>query len=704
MNLWLVTAQDAPGSALARGLEQAGWSCTRFADGEALIGADGKPDAVVLVEPCPPWGAAGLLSRIRATEQDGGRPVLVLGADGLSSSSYGPEESFKALGDHVALAPFLALATAFTVVIIAAAYSRIIEHFPFGGGGYVVATRLLGPAAGVVSGSALMVDYVLTITTSIASGADAIFSFVPPAMHGWKLPVEFLAIAVLVVLNLRGVRESVTILAPIFLLFLGTHVVLIGGSILSRADEAHAVTEQVRGGLSSGVATLGMAGMLALFLRAYSMGAGTYTGIEAVSNGLQIMREPKVETARRTMVLMAVSLSLTAGGITLGYLLLHVSPVTGQTMNAVLADRFAGAFHLGGLPVGRWFVLLTLLSESLLLFVAAQAGFIDGPRVMANMAVDSWAPHRFAQLSDRLTMQNGVLLMGGSSLLALVYTHGDISTLVMLYAINVFITFSLSQLAMCRFWYRERKNRPDWRRQGAIHVVGLVLCLGILMVNLYEKFLEGAWVTVVVTGAVVAVFTWTRAHYRKVQENLRRLDSILSSMPQSSTPARALDPKKPTAALLVGGYAGLGVHSLLTIQRLFPNYFQNFVFLSVGVIDSATFKDIAEVVEVKERTRKALDEYVSLAQGLGLAATSRMSLGTEAVDAATQLCREVAKEFPRSLFFAGKLVFEQERWYQRILHNETAYQIQRRLQFAGLNAMVLPVRLLESEAPTSQAA
>jgi len=110
------------------------------------------------------------------------------------------------------------------------------------------------------------------------------------------------------------------------------------------------------------------------------------------------------------------------------------------------------------------------------------------------------------------------------------------------------------------------------------------------------------------------------------------------------------------------------------------------------------------VVEVKERTRKSLDEYVSLAHGLGLAATSRMSLGTEAVDAATQLCREVAKEFPRTLFFAGKLVFEQERWYQRILHNETAYQIQRRLQFAGLNAMVLPVRLLESEGAAAQAA
>jgi len=203
---------------------------------------------------------------------------------------------------------------------------------------------------------------------------------------------------------------------------------------------------------------------------------------------------------------------------------------------------------------------------------------------------------------------------------------------------------------------------------------------------------------------VVGIFAWTRSHYRKVQENLRRLDSILTSMPKSSVPARALDPRKPTAVLLVGGYAGLGVHSLLTIQRLFPNYFQNFVFLSVGVIDSATFRDIAEVVEVKERTQASLDEYVALAQGLGLAATARMAMGTEAVETATQLCREVAKEFPRALFFAGKLVFEEEHWYQRVLHNETAYQIQRRLQFAGLNAMVLPVRLLENEGAAKAAA
>jgi amino acid transporter len=628
-----------------------------------------------------------------------------LGADGLSSSAYGPEEAFKALGQHTYLAVGLAVATAFTVFIIAAAYGRIIEHFPFGGGGYIVATRLLGPSAGVVSGSALMVDYVLTITTSVAGGADAIFSFVPPPLHGWKLPVEFLAIGILVVLNLRGVRESVTILAPIFATFLVTHAVLILGAVLSRTGELQAVSHQVSTGVSNGLATLGAGGLLALFLRAYSMGAGTYTGIEAVSNGLQIMREPKVETAKRTMVLMATSLALTAAGITLGYLLLHVSPVEGKTMNAVLAVRFAAGFQVAGLPIGQWFVWITLASEALLLFVAAQAGFIDGPRVMANMAVDSWAPHRFAQLSDRLTMQNGVVMMGVSSLLALLYTRGDITTLVTLYAINVFVTFSLSQLAMCRYWFRDRAKHPDWVRQISIHVVGFILCFGILAVNVFEKFEQGAWVTVVVTGGVVGIFVLIRRHYRHVEQSLRRLDEILPSLPHAvPVPERPLEPGKPTAVLLVGGYAGLGVHSLLTIQRLFPRYFQNFVFLSVGVIDSATFKDSDEVLEVKERTRDSLEKYVALAHGLGLAATARMAMGTEAVETATQLCQDVSKEFPRALFFAGKLVFEQEHWYQRLLHNETAYQLQRRLQFAGLNAMVLPVRMLETETQVAAAA
>ena len=146
----------------------------------------------------------------------------------------------------------------------------------------------------------------------------------------------------------------------------------------------------------------------------------------------------------------------------------------------------------------------------------------------------------------------------------------------------------------------------------------------------------------------------------------------------------------------MGGYSGLGIHSLLAVQRLFPGYFKNFVFLSVGVIDSASFVNVEAVDEVRDHTAADLKRYVELALGLGLAADSRMTVGTEAVATAADLCVRIAAEFPKSLFFAGKLIFEREHWYQRLLHNETAYQLQRRLQFAGLNAMVLPVRVTEA--------
>ena len=620
-----------------------------------------------------------------------------LGADGLSSSAYGPDEAFRALGAHGYLAVALALATAVTVLVISIAYAQIIKRFPFGGGGYVVATEFLGARAGVVSGAALLVDYILTISVSIASGGDAIFSFLPPGAGAWKLPIEGAAVGVLILLNLRGVKESVTILAPIFGLFILTHVILVFGGIGSHLLDVPRVAGEVAGGFRSGVAELGALGLFAVFVRAYSMGAGTYTGIEAVSNGIQIMREPKVQTARRTMSLMAASLAVTAAGILVCYLLFRAAPEQGKTMNAVLLERFAGSWRIGGLEVGRGFVVVALLAEAALLVVAAQAGFIDGPRVMANMATDSWLPHRFAQLSDRLTTQNGVLLMGVASLATLLHTHGDITTLVTMYSINVFVTFSLSQAAMLRYWIR---NRGEGRRRGfAIHGVAFALCVAILAGTVYEKGEQGGWITIAVTGLVIGLCFLIRRHYRAVQANLKRLDTILEVMPpHPGGPRPVLDPKAPTAVLLVGGYGGLGVHALLTVQRTFPGFFRNFVFVSVGVVDSAAMKGIEEVDRVRLRTQEGLERYVELAHRLRLAADLRMDVGTEATETAERLCLDVAREFPRSVFFAGKLVFQKERWFQRVLHNETATQLQRRLQLGGLNAMVLPVRVLAEAA------
>ena len=610
-----------------------------------------------------------------------------LGADGLSSSAYGPDEAYRALTGHTELAVILALATALTVFIISYSYSRIIEHFPSGGGGYVVATKLLGAPFGVISGSALLVDYVLTITVSIASGAAQIFSFLPIAWRPWMVPVETVAIVVLVMLNLRGVRESIQILVPIFLVFVAAHVVVILGSFIKHATELPAVMTKVGNDLHQGASVLGFGAMFLILARAYSRGAGTYTGIEAVSNGLQIMREPRIPTAKRTMLYMAVSLAVTAGSILLIYLLLGVTVEEGKTLNAVMVER---------LGFGQWFVILTLVSEAALLFVAAQTGFIDGPRVMANMAMDRWLPHRFASLSDRLTMHYGIILMGAASLGLLWFTRGNIDALVTMYSINVFVTFSLTQVGMVKFWIANRRSHSGWKRSLSIHSIGLVLCVSILTIVVVEKFGEGAWLTVLITSGLILFCVLIRKHYRLVSLKLRSLTEMLKDIPMpeaASTEPVMLDRRKPTAALLVEDYNGLGIHSLLSITKQFPGYFQQVIFVSVAVLDSGNFKGAQEVENMEAEKRKALGQYVALARGLGLAADSRMEVGTEAVDEAEKLCTELSREFPRMTFFAGKLVFQREKWYQRILHNETGYAIQRRLQWQGLSTVVLPVRV-----------
>ncbi|HJX64590.1 MAG TPA: APC family permease [Polyangia bacterium] len=619
-----------------------------------------------------------------------------LGADGLSSSSYGPDESFRSLleqGNTTYLAAFMALATALTVFVMSYAYSRIIEHFPTGGGGYAVASKLLGQKAGLLSGSALLVDYILTISVSIASGGDAVFSMLPLAWHTWKVPIEFTVITLLIVLNIRGVKESVTPLVPIFAIFVITHLVLILGGLGSHIGQAPQVATELTQQFSRSIHSYGAFGVFIIFMTAYSRGAGTYTGIEAVSNGLPMMREPRVTTGKRTMVYISVSLAFTAGGILLCYLLFGTHPQAGKTLNGVLVESFAGNWRVFGLPMGKVFVALTLASESALLFVAAQTGFIGGPQLMSNMAVDSWLPRRFASLSDRLTTKDGVVLLGLAAVAVLVYAHGSVDTLVIMYAINVFITFSLSQLGMCRFWLRERSRDAKWARHILIHVIGLVMCLVILTFTIVIKFSQGAWLTLLVTTALIVVCLLVKSHYREVARQLAMLDADLDNLVGLDGNGGEPDPSKPTAVLLVAKYGGLGVHSMLSIQRTYPGYFSNLVFVSVAVHDSGTFKGAAEVDSQRRQVEETLQKYVALAKSLGWNSSYRMAEGLDAVYEASRLCIRIADEFPRVVFFAGKLIWKRETWIQKILHNETAYQVERRLHWKGLAMAVLPVRV-----------
>jgi L-asparagine transporter-like permease len=610
-----------------------------------------------------------------------------LGADGLSSSCYGPEEAFRTLGAHTYLALALALATAATVFVISFAYSRIIEEFP-NGGGYVVAMKLLGERVGVVSGCALLVDYVLTITVSIAAAVDALFSFLP-FDPSWKVPIECGLIVLLIVLNMRGVRESVLALIPIFIVFVVTHLILIGGGIVLKLPEVGATARTIGGGLQDGVSTVGAWGVILLFLHAYSLGSGTYTGIEAVSNAVPIMREPRVESAKRTMVYMASSLAFTAGGLILCYLLWKVAYVPNQTMNAALARQFVGT-----VPGGTVFVIVTLLAEGALLVVGAQAGFIGGPRVLANLATDSWVPRRFGALSERLTTQNGIALMGAAAIAALFYTRGDVRALVIMYSINVFLTFSLSMFGMARKWWRTPGRGRQRRRRLALFGGALALCATILVITVAEKFLEGGWLTLCVTGGLVLVCFLIRRHYRGVARALGSLYASLEDIPLSAEPAQApVDPRGRTAAFLVAGYGGLGIHTVLNSLRMFEGGFKNIVFLSVAVIDSGVFKGADEIEALKAKTGETLRKYEELGRGLGIPSTSRFALGTDVVAEAEKLCLEVARDFSRTTFFLGKITFAREAWYHRWLHNETAFAVQKRLELAGKPIVVMPARL-----------
>ena len=620
-----------------------------------------------------------------------------LGADGITSSCYGPEEAYLALGHHTVLAIFVAVATVFTIFIVSGSYAQIIEQFPSGGGGYIVASKLLGEKAGVVSGAALVIDYVLTITMSVAAGVDAVFSFLPLSWGAYKLVFDAAVIVTLIWLNLRGVKESVAVLTPIFMAFMLSHIPLVLYGVLHHMDALPAVAQAVRSDFTESVRSIGWIGAGALLIRSYTMGAGTYTGIEAVSNSMQTLREPRVHTGRKAMLYMALSLSFLAGGIILGYVLNDVRPAAGKTLNAVLFGKLSANIFPSQGHIAAALLAFVLAAEAALLFVAAQTGFIDGPQVLSNMAIDSYMPHRFAHLSERLVRKYGVYFMGGMAFLMLYITGGAVKYLVIMYSINVFITFSLSQFGMCIHWWKDRTTAAQWKFGLGMNGIGFLLTASVLCFTVWFKFPEGGWVTLLITGTFVAAAFIVRRHYRKAQDQLRRLDELLTQLPPVTVPA-AQEPERrreaPTAVIMVSGYNGLGMHVFFSVVRSFPGTFRNFIFISAGVIDTSVFKGAAEVENLGTDLRTQLRNYVEFVSGHGYYAEARSDVGTDVIEVIDRLAADAARDFPNAVFFAGQLVFKEENFFNRLLHNQTAFLAQKRLVFSGLPMIVMPVRVI----------
>ncbi len=439
---------------------------------------------------------------------------------------------------------------------------------------------------------------------------------------------------------------------------------------------------------------LGYTGLLFINLHSYSMGAGTYTGIEAVSNAVPVLREPKVHTAKRTMHHMAISLAFIAAGLLFAYIFYNVTYEPGKTLNAVLFKNVAKSWR----TLGDYFVIATLISEAGLLFVAAQTGFLDGPRVLANMALDRWVPTKFATLSDRFVTQNGILMMGISALIMVFLTHGSVELLVILYSIAVFITFILSQAGMVRHWWKFKTKIKDWKKKLIINGVGLFLTALILISVIMVKFNEGGWVTLFIIAVFVGIVLVIKHHYDYAAELIKEVNTKIINYPecadiiQNNTPNED-NMQNKTAILLVNGFNGLGIHTLSNIFKLFGGIYKNFVFVQIGVIDAGVFKGVEEIKGLQTEVNKDIDKYVDLISSYGYYAESFTSIGTDVVHEIITLAPDLLTKFPNAVFFGGQIVFPNDSMLTRWLHNYTVLSSQRKLYADGIPFVLLPIKV-----------
>jgi uncharacterized membrane protein SirB2 len=371
-----------------------------------------------------------------------------------------------------------------------------------------------------------------------------------------------------------------------------------------------------------------------------------------------------------------------------------VQPVQGQTLNAVTFRAIIESLGLHNPPLENGALWLVLALEGGLLFVAANTGFLGGPAVLANMASDSWVPHQYRYLSTRLVTQRGILLMGLCALGILALTAGAVDVLVVLYSINVFLTFSLSLLGLCRYWWQHRGEDRRWVHRLALSALGLIVTSGILAVTLTEKFSEGGWMTILITGVVIGFCLINHAHYLSIRRKINAADEALSwiDYPETANPPR-LDPAQHTAVFVVGSSRSGGVHALQWVRQEFPDQFRNFVFVNARTVDAQSYGGTQNLEQMRQKATAALNYFVNFCHHEGMPSKAYLAFGTDPIEEVIELSERVKQDFPNSVFFTSKLIFERDNWYIRQLHSEAALTLLRQLHLRNLPMVILPMRL-----------
>ena len=614
----------------------------------------------------------------------------VFASDALSSVAYAPDEIFIMLAiagaSQYVWSWKVGIAVAVVMAAVIASYRQTVHAYPSGGGDYEVATVNLGRTAGVTVGSALLVDYVLTVAVSISSGANYASSAIP-RLQEHEATVAIAMVLVLMAINLRGIRESGTFFAvPTYLFMFAILgmcawgvVQAIGGSLpMAESADLEIVPRE---GWEDPLTTFGLVVLLA---RAFSSGCAALTGVEAISNGVPAFRRPKSKNAATTLLLlgmiaitMMISVITLAKQIGLRYVDPHeIERLTvdghavgdGFKQHAVIAQIAKAVFH--DFSPGFYFVVTV---TGVILVLAANTAFNGFPVLGSILAKDGFAPRALGSRGDRLAYSNGIVFLAVMAIILIWAFDAETTKLIQLYIVGVFVSFNLSQLGMIRHWTRalDKEKDPAERRRmhrsRTINTIGLSFTAVVLVVVLLTKFVQGAWITVLAMGFFFAVMKAIRKHYEKVERELAadEEDKVL--------------PTRVHAIVLVSKLHKPTLRALAFAKASRPNSLE-------GVYVSVDQKDTAKLMEDWER------------RNTGVPLKVLHSPYREVVKPIVEYTAAIRRANPRGVVAVYIPEYVVGRWWEQFLHNQTALRLKGRLLFSpGVMVISVPYQLRSSE-------
>ncbi len=615
----------------------------------------------------------------------------VFASDALSSVAYAPDEiiltlSIAGLGAAL-ISPWVGLAVVVVLVVVVASYRQNVHAYPSGGGDYEVVTTNLGPRAGVGVASALLVDYALTVAVSISSGAQYAASAIP-ALRGHEVAFALALVTLLMIANLRGVRESGRLFAIptyAFMAAVGGLAVtgfvryLLGDLPMSETADLEVLAET---GYEQGL--VGLGGAL-LILRAFASGSAALTGVEAISNGVPNFRRPKSRNAATTLLLLGcLSVTFLMSSLVLARLTgVHVvefpaeqllrdgvpvgedyvqHPVLGQLAGAVF-DGFPPAFYLVTFATG------------LILVLAANTAFNGFPVLGSILAKDGFLPRQLHTRGDRLAFSNGIVTLAlGAGVLIWAF-DAQVTRLIQLYIVGVFVSFTLSQLGMVRHWNRALRTEPDpaarrtMTRSRAINMTGLGLTATVLVVVLVSKFTRGAWIALLAMGVVFALMSAVRRHYDQVAAEL--------ALGDDAGAARAL-PSRVHAIVLLARLHKPAMRAIAYARATRPSVLEA-VTVAVDPESTAALRDQWEALEIPVALRVLDSPFREI---------TRPVLG---------YVKSIRRESPRDLVVVYVPEYVVGHWWEQLLHNQSALRLKSRLLFTpGVVVASVPWQLESS--------